>query len=157
MASSADTPPKLLPLKELDPIVFANELIKQNLLPPEATDAGNDAVFKLRSRAGVLQPVTVSPTVPDGLKEGTFKGTQKALTAAYAGLLSSYATYFDIAGFEPSLPRGTTDLDVAKEMYDWSKPSAEDDYPPHLAQIPAKDAESLTKIFNTLRLLETGE
>lgn len=116
MASTAHTP-TLLPLKEFDPTVFANELIKHELLPPRPTDVDSDSAFKLRSRPGVPQPVVVAPPVPSGLPDGTFKGTQKALTAAYAGILSSYATYFDIAGFEVSLPRDTTPIEVAQRLY----------------------------------------
>lgn len=158
-AAPAKTAP--LTLHEFDPVVFNNELLKLGLLPSAAPAQHHhfwlESLFCHKSRAGVPQPAVIAPPLSKSIQVGTFKGTQKAMTAAYSGLLSSYGSYFDIAGFEPSLPRERTDLDAAKKLYNWSIPSDKDDYPPHLAIIPDTDKVGLTSIFNILRLAQTGK
>lgn len=64
----------------------------------------------------------------------------------------SYATYFDVLGIEPTLPRDIL-LEERREMYQWSNT---DEYPPHLDSIPAKDDFAQWQIFNRLGLVQTG-
>lgn len=169
--------PKLLPLNEFDPVVFNNECVKHDIVldPSNAstTPIGSHVIksleklgiaatpegFGTKSRAGIPQPKCplLDTDTKSVLSTGTYKGTQRALTAAYNGVRSSHEAYFDAAGFEPSLPRTAASLDEAKELYNWTVPGKDDAFPPHLAIIPAKDYWRMTQIFDVLRLGATGE
>jgi len=97
-------------------------------------------------------------TANNGLKQGTYKGTQLALTEVYklfeeayshsppplqilrsADQSFSHAADFDSKGYEPIIPKDRT-LDQKKDIYKWSDPS-KDNYPPHLETVPPDQQE----------------
>ncbi|KAK8068101.1 hypothetical protein PG996_007213 [Apiospora saccharicola] len=93
------------------------------------------------------------------IKEGTYAGTQAALTQIYSRIERSYESYFDVLALEPTLPR-YIDLAEKRKMYEWSSYPTEEDgkpsgFPPHLQTIPKADDVSLWKIFNNLAILES--
>ncbi|CAI6099734.1 unnamed protein product [Clonostachys chloroleuca] len=128
---------------DFDPGVFNSELIK----------------LKLYAKPDPQHPEK-DPKFGDGdIKEGTYAGTQAALTHAYSRIERSFESYFDVLQIEPTLPR-QMDLATKKDIYQWSaypkNPDGTDaDYPPHLKTIPDKDQVSVLKIFNALGLAET--
>ncbi|KAK6082808.1 lipoxygenase 1 [Seiridium cupressi] len=93
------------------------------------------------------------------IKEGTYAGTQAAVTQLYSRIEQSYASYFDVLALEPTLPR-YIDLKEKREMYQYTAyPNDEDGkpaaYPPHLQTIPKEDDVSKWKVFNALGLAES--
>ena len=65
-----------------------------------------------------------------------------------------FSSYFDVAGFETTLPQQIS-FAVKKLLYTYQHPGS-DRYPPHLNLIPLKDQVPLTKIFELMRLIDTG-
>lgn len=103
--------------------VFMNELHRQGIMIP-TTD--NNAT------GGALVAKT-------GIKQGTYKGTQMALTEVYSLIEESAVSHFDSKGFEPVFPR-KRDLTEKQKIYEWS--DGADHYPPHLLAIPTELQEA---------------
>ncbi|RKK66013.1 hypothetical protein BFJ69_g15784 [Fusarium oxysporum] len=134
---------KDVPFVDIDPGVFNRELVKLKLyVKPNPRD--------------LEQP----PALGGGnITEGTYSGTQAALTHAYSRIERSYESYFDVMQIEPTLPR-YTDLQAKREIFQYSSYPKNPDgsvaqYPPHLEHIPKEDQVDLLKIFNALGLAET--
>jgi sulfur relay (sulfurtransferase) DsrC/TusE family protein len=130
------------PLPSFDPGVFNNELLKMKLYP--VIDPKN--------------PLVVHPPVGN-IVEGTYIGTQLALTQAYSRIEQTFASLFDVLGIEPTLPR-LIPLEEQKKLYQYTAyPKNEDgtlaNYPPHLNHVPADQEISQFHIFNSLGLIET--
>ncbi|KAH6990021.1 lipoxygenase [Ilyonectria destructans] len=130
---------------DIDPGVFNSELVKLKLyVKPIASD------------------LTKDPKDGGGnIEEGTYAGTQAALTHAYSRIERSYESYFDVLQVEPTLPR-LADLSAKQNIYQYSSYPLGDDgkpaqYPPHLQTIPKDDQVSQLKIFNALGLAETKQ
>ncbi|KAI1862623.1 uncharacterized protein JN550_010148 [Neoarthrinium moseri] len=91
--------------------------------------------------------------------EGTYAGTQAAITQIYARIERSYGSYFDVLALEPTLPR-YIDLKEKRDMYQYSPYPLDNGqpatYPPHLQTIPRSDQEPQWKIFNALGLAESA-
>lgn len=69
---------------------------------------------------------------PKAFTEGTWEGTQMALTKMYNKVEYSYASMMDICDFEPSLPRPYT-IEEKRNIFAFSNPAdPNDNYPPHL-------------------------
>ncbi|KAH6884010.1 lipoxygenase [Thelonectria olida] len=134
---------KDVPFADIDPGVFNRELVKLKL-------------YAKPNPKHLEQP----PALGGGnITEGTYSGTQAALTHAYSRIEQSYESYFDVMQIEPTLPR-YTDLSAKKEIFQYSPYPKNLDgsvaqYPPHLEHIPKEDQFSLLKLFNALGLAET--
>ncbi|KAK2669135.1 hypothetical protein RAB80_014661 [Fusarium oxysporum f. sp. vasinfectum] len=134
---------KDVPFVDIDPGVFNRELVKLKL-------------YVKPNPRQLEQP----PALGGGnITEGTYSGTQAALTHAYSRIERSYESYFDVMQIEPTLPR-YTDLPAKKEIFQYSSYPKNPDgsvaqYPPHLEHIPKEDQVPLLKIFNALGLAET--
>ncbi|KAF4984881.1 hypothetical protein FZEAL_34 [Fusarium zealandicum] len=133
-----------VPFADIDPGVFNNELVR----------------LKIYAKP-VANNLSKKPELGGGnIEEGTYAGTQAALTHAYGRIERSYESYFDVLQVEPTLPR-YVDLSQKKQIYKFSSyPKNADgtiaNYPPHLQSIPTEDQVSELKIFNALGLVETG-
>ncbi|KAL2162471.1 hypothetical protein VTH06DRAFT_7385 [Thermothelomyces fergusii] len=139
---------------------IAPEEVEQALLPSFDPGVFNNELLKLR-----LYP-TIDPSDPSKLNkpkekivEGTYRGTQLALTEAYSRIERTYASLFDVLGFEPSLPR-LISLEDQRKLYQFSEYPKNADgtpapYPPHLVHIPPDQEHSVFSIFDTIGLFET--
>ncbi|KAK7425890.1 hypothetical protein QQZ08_007604 [Neonectria magnoliae] len=133
-----------MPFVDIDPGVFNGELVKLKIYAKPNPD-------NLEKR----------PQLGGGnIEEGTYSGTQAALTHAYSRIERSYESYFDVLQVEPTLPR-YTDLSAKTSIYKYSAYPKNADgttaqYPPHLQDIPDKDQVAEWKIFNALGLAETS-
>jgi len=135
---------------------------KTSLLIPKGWDSG---LFESELVANSVTPRALPVTAdrkdliapakgPVPLPRGSLGGTQKALTEIYRRAEGSFASYFDIADVETSIPRPVA-LQEKRQIYTYQNPWS-DNYPPHLHLIPLKDQAALTTIFNKTRLLDTG-
>ncbi|EXJ82475.1 hypothetical protein A1O3_06288 [Capronia epimyces CBS 606.96] len=106
------------PMVVWDKGVFFNELAKQGI------------VLSTGDNGAVNGDLAASA----GLKTGTFKGTQMALTEIYSLLEESAVSHFDKTGLEPILPI-QRQFQQKQDTYQWSDPS-KDGYPPHLQTVP---------------------
>ncbi|KAK0619383.1 lipoxygenase [Immersiella caudata] len=130
------------PLPSFDPGIFNNEILKMKLYP--TLDPKN--------------PLVVRPPVGN-IVEGTYIGTQLALTQAYSRIEQTFASLFDVLGIEPTLPR-LIPLEEQKKLYQFSAYPKNADgtaasYPPHLQAIPKDQEVSQFHIFSAVGLIET--
>ncbi|KAG8533867.1 uncharacterized protein KY384_001608 [Bacidia gigantensis] len=117
-------------LKRFDAGAFSQELLKSVIAPLASDDKNEDGQ----------------------IEEGTYAGTQLALTEYYDRIEQSYASWFHTLGIEPIIPQVLT-LEQKASRYLWS---TDNDYPPHLKSIPSKDRHSELEIFDKLGLVETA-
>ncbi|KAL2162900.1 hypothetical protein VTH06DRAFT_6736 [Thermothelomyces fergusii] len=131
-----------IPLPSFDPGIFDNELMKLRLYP--IIDPQDPSVIR----------------EPEGnIREGTYWGTQVALTQAYSRIEQTFASLLNILGPEATLPRFRT-LEEQKSLYRFSAyPTNADEslarYPPHLEHIPSDQSVSVFQIFDVAGLVET--
>ncbi|KAK4153034.1 lipoxygenase [Chaetomidium leptoderma] len=131
-----------VPLPSFDPGVFDNEIMKLKLYP--TVDPQDPSIIR----------------EPEGnIVEGTYMGTQVALTQAYSRIEQTFASLYDVFGIEATLPRHRT-LEEQKDLYQFSAYPTNSDgspaqYPPFLRNIPQDQAVSVFKIFNFVGLVET--
>ncbi|KXT03002.1 hypothetical protein AC578_701 [Pseudocercospora eumusae] len=119
---------KDVPIPALDTGVFLAELANINKLPsrPNYTDEERDAAhMNPESLFQKFQDIQISP-----IAEGTYRGTQLALTKIWQQIESSYASFMNTANFEPSIPHPLT-IEQKREAFSFTDP-ASDGYPPHL-------------------------
>ncbi|KAK8009549.1 lipoxygenase [Apiospora marii] len=135
-----------VPIPAFDTGVFITELTNVNLLPKK------------------LAPLTDDEKIaPTASGEGTYRGTQLALTKVYDLIEKKYGSFMDTANFEPTVPSPLS-LKQKKQFFIFTDP-ATDNYPPHLnlgANQPAN--KDVTKqqgsgmdqgeIFSQLRLAQ---
>jgi len=134
---------KDLTFMSFDPGVFDNELLQLKLYP---TIDPKDPK-KVREPEG-------------NIHEGTYVGTQIALTQAYSRIEQTMGSLFDVLGIEPTLPR-YMGLGEQRRLYQFSPyPNHPDgtpaDYPPHLQHIPSDQDVSVFEIFDKIGLIQTG-
>lgn len=151
-----------VPLPFWDTGVLLTELVNLNKLPArleltdedrKAAEANPEALFQKAQHQA-----------PGALLEGTYRGTQLALTKTYQLIEQSYASFMDSANFEPSIPHPLT-IKEKRQLFAFTDP-ATDNYPPHLnlaANKPASDMNpgqlqksTLTQgdLFNKMRLAQ---
>ncbi|KAJ9616430.1 hypothetical protein H2200_000148 [Cladophialophora chaetospira] len=131
------------PLKAWADGVFNSELLKQSIVPRNITAAGTGET--------ITPPDDVGK--PAALKTGTYRGTKLALTQMTKRIEARFESFFDVAGFETSVPLKSAV--AAKDLYMFQAPGC-DRYPPHLDIIPKVDQVSLLKVFDFMRMLDTG-
>ncbi|GAB1314788.1 Manganese lipoxygenase [Madurella fahalii] len=130
------------PLPSFDPGIFDNELLKLRLYP--TIDPQNPSLVR----------------APEGdIVEGSYMGTQVALTQAYSRIEQTFSSLFDVLGVEATLPRHVSFRDQ-KKLYQFSAYPKNADgtwakYPPHLQHIPPEQDFSPFSIFNAIGLVET--
>lgn len=121
-----------VPIPAFDTGVFITELINKNLLPQklsqQLTDEEKSAVSD--NPEVLLEKARESKNRPNSLKEGTYRGTQLALTKVYDLIEKKYGSYMDTANFEPTVPSPLTP-DQKKQFFVFTDPVS-DKYPPHL-------------------------
>ncbi|KAK1982084.1 lipoxygenase [Colletotrichum cereale] len=131
------------PFSDIDPGVFDGELVRLNIFCKPDPDGFEKE--PIRGGGNIL--------------EGTYIGTQAAVTHAYKRIERSFESFFDVLQIEPTLPR-YVELAQKKEIYQYSSfPQNADGslaYPPHLEHVPLQDDVPQWKIFNALGLAETG-
>ncbi|KXT07804.1 hypothetical protein AC579_10177 [Pseudocercospora musae] len=117
-----------IPIPALDTAVFLAELSNINKLPtrPTYTDDERDAAqMNPESLLQKYQDYRISP-----IAEGTYRGTQLALTKICQQIESSYASFMNTANFEPSILRPWT-IEQKRQAFSFTDPVS-DGYPPHL-------------------------
>ncbi|KAM0326695.1 hypothetical protein ACHAQA_006566 [Verticillium albo-atrum] len=101
--------------------VFLNELQRQDIVLSTGKDGlANDNLVANR-----------------GLRKGTYKGTQLALTEMYSIVEDAAASHFDTKGYEPIFPTRRP-LELKQALYQWSDPKT-DGLPPHLKDLPDEE------------------
>ncbi|KAK4987243.1 hypothetical protein LTR50_004755 [Elasticomyces elasticus] len=105
-----------------------------------------------------MVPITGSAQVdhtlyPDGqVEEGTYGGTQLALTEMFERIGRSYQSFFDVLAIEPTIPQAIP-FHEKGNMYRFS--NGDDGFPPHLDVIPKKEQVSQYTLFSALALVQT--
>ncbi|KAI9658410.1 MAG: hypothetical protein M1821_002543 [Bathelium mastoideum] len=122
---------KETPLKQLDSGVTNLELVKLQIAPKVNAETGQ-----------VKEPSSGQ------IEEGTYGGTQLALTEMYAKVEEA------VIGIETIIPQRVP-LAIKNERYKF-QPANSDSYPPHLYAIPPKDDASRFEIFDKLGLVEAA-
>ncbi|KAK3368294.1 lipoxygenase [Podospora didyma] len=121
-----------VPGPSFDPGVFDNELLN----------------LKLYSTADTATIV-----------EGTYMGTQVALTQVYARIEQTFSSLYDFIGIEPSLPRYIT-LEEQRKIYKFTAypnkaHGTPADYPPHLQIVPQDQTFEITDIYDRYGIFQT--
>lgn len=88
------------------------------------------------------------------LRQGTYGGTQLALTEMYDRVERGYISYFDAIAIESTIPQ-TIPFEEKASRYRY-QPAGKDKYPPHLDVIPTKDETPIWQIFNAIGLLDAA-
>jgi len=130
------------PFPSFDPGVFNNELLKLKLYP----------TLDPKNPLKVLEP-------QGNIIEGTYIGTQLALTQAYSRIEQTFSSLFDVMGVEPTLPRFIS-LEEQKKLYQFTPyPKNADgtpaNFPPALQHVPKDQEISQFHIFSAIGLIET--
>ncbi|KIW85085.1 hypothetical protein Z517_00473 [Fonsecaea pedrosoi CBS 271.37] len=133
-----------IPLKQgWDEGAFTSELLNKSIVPRAISAADTDKKITPPKDVGKPPPI----------QAGTYQGTKLALTQMMKRIETRFESFFDVAGFETSVPLALA-VDP-KSLYTFQKPGS-DNYPPHLDVIPKVDQVNLLKIFDFMRLLDTG-
>ncbi|KAJ5084204.1 hypothetical protein NUU61_008783 [Penicillium alfredii] len=116
-------------LNDIDTGVLLNELTNLSLMPKKVDLAPHEQA------AGEKNPESLIWTFaekfePERLPEGTYRGTQLALTKVYDLIEQRFSSYTDVTGVEPLLPFAVSRED-RKSFFAFTK-SKDDGYPPHL-------------------------
>ncbi|MCJ1381109.1 hypothetical protein MMC17_004218 [Xylographa soralifera] len=133
--------PEDVPMAMWDSGVFITELINLHLSPKkiQITNLLEREQEDIKANPEALLAIV---PVPPQIKEGTYRGTQLALTKMYELVETNYKSYMDAANFEPTVP---TPLSVEKkrEFFSFTCPNLEDpsadNFPPHLNLAANKD------------------
>ncbi|KAF2240034.1 Lipoxygenase [Viridothelium virens] len=125
------------PLKQLDSGVTNLELVKLQIAPIVDSKTGR-----------------VKETPPGQIEDGTYGGTQLALTEMYAKVEEAFICYCNVIGIETIIPQQMP-LTVKNKQYQF-QPTNSDSYPPHLDVIPREDNASQYEIFNKLGLVQAS-
>lgn len=127
-----------VPLPFWDTGTFLTELVNLNRLPGKLDLNDEEREAAQRNPEALFSKAQAN--APKALQEGTYRGTQLALTKVYSLIESSYASFMDTANFEPSIPHPMT-IEEKRQLFCFTDP-ATDGYPPHLnlaANKPASD------------------
>ncbi|KAI1261719.1 Lipoxygenase [Xylariaceae sp. FL1019] len=151
-----------VPIPVFDTGVFITEMINNDMLPKKFdTPLTVDEKSAIQNNPEILlEKAKNDGNRPDQLLEGTYRGTQLALTKIYDLIEKKYGSFMDTANFEPTVPSPLS-LDNKKQFFRF----ATDNFPPHLnlgankganADVPKLQGSSLSTgdIFNKLRLAQ---
>ncbi|KAK8038514.1 hypothetical protein PG993_006925 [Apiospora rasikravindrae] len=155
-----------VPIPAFDTGVFIAELTNEKLLPKKLPDLTAEERSAVDDNPEVLlEKARQAENRPKPLKEGTYRGTQLALTKVYELIEKKFGSFMDTANFEPTMPSPLTP-DQKKMFFVFTDPVS-DNYPPHLNlganQLEPKDpaaskeqGSGLDKsdIFSALRLAQ---
>ncbi|KIM27395.1 hypothetical protein M408DRAFT_311254 [Serendipita vermifera MAFF 305830] len=130
--------------RQWDKGIFASELVKYHIYP------GNSML----NSDGTTNPSNESESFLSPIEIGTWRGTKMALSEVFDRITERHMSYFDVVNFEPALPQNIN-LNAKKDLYTFQR-AGSDNYPPHLDIIPRSDRTGLLKIFNAMRLIDTG-
>ncbi|GFG20465.1 seed linoleate 13S-lipoxygenase-1 [Aspergillus udagawae] len=144
--------PEDLAVGDIDTGVLINELSELKLLP------GKLKVFEPNPE--ILQWKAYEKGPP--IEEGTYRGTQLALTKIYNLIEQRFSSFMDVANFEPLVPSPLT-KDEKLKFFAFTDGS--DGYPPHLnlaGNVPAAEKDKSNQrstlqpsdIFDRMRLLQ---
>ncbi|KAH1515652.1 hypothetical protein V6Z96_008944 [Aspergillus fumigatus] len=144
--------PEDLAVSDIDTGVLINELSNINLLPGK--------VRVLEENPEIMQAKTYEKPPP--IEEGTYRGTQLALTKIYNLVEQRFSSFMDVANFEPLVPSPLT-KDQKRKFFAFTDGS--DGYPPHLnlagnVEAAKKDESNQrstlqpSQIFDKMRLLQ---
>ena len=132
--------PNELPLATWDTGVFINELAKLEILPDKLGDFTEHDRQSLQQNPEKLLG-KAQDQAPPPIVEGTYRGTQLALTKIYELIEKRYTSYMDTVNFEPVVPSPLT-MEQKRKFFAFTDGS--DHYPPHLnlaGNLPAAEAE----------------
>ncbi|CAJ2512930.1 Uu.00g010490.m01.CDS01 [Anthostomella pinea] len=154
-----------VPIPVFDTGVFITELINNDMLPKMFENPlTEDEKSSLQDNPEVLlERAKNDANRADQLLEGTYCGTQLALTKIYDLIKKKYGSFMDTANFEPTVPSPLS-LDQKKQFFAFTDPKT-DNFPPHLNLAANKDANGVMPkhqgsalspgdLFNTLRLAQ---
>ncbi|KAJ5263942.1 hypothetical protein N7478_011547 [Penicillium angulare] len=118
-------------LNDMDTGALFNQLTKLNLMPKKVNFTPNEKKSGSKNSDDLLCMVAAtyeSPKIP----EGSYRGTQLALTKVYDLIEQRFMSFTDITGVEPILPIGVSRVDK-KAFFAFTKSKPGDsDFPPHL-------------------------
>ncbi|KAI5359374.1 putative lipoxygenase, lipoxygenase domain superfamily [Septoria linicola] len=152
-----------VPIPFWDTGVFVTELANLNKLPMKFENLTDDEREAARRNPEALFQ-KAQDNAPEAIEEGTYRGTQLALTKVYQLIEKSYESFMDTANFEPSIPSPLS-IEQKRKIFSFTDP-ATDQYPPHLnlaANKPWSDVNpgqaqksTLTQgdLFNKMRLAQ---
>ncbi|PQE07978.1 lipoxygenase 1 protein [Rutstroemia sp. NJR-2017a WRK4] len=86
------------------------------------------------------------------IEVGTYVGTKKALSEVFGLVNKTYTSFFDVNGFEPSLPLPIASLEEKRHRFQFQPPGS-DGFPPHLSMEPRTNE---LKLFDISRLAATA-
>ncbi|KAJ5530587.1 hypothetical protein N7527_003980 [Penicillium freii] len=115
-------------LNDMDTGALVNELASLRLLPKKV-DLTPHQQKAWATNPGVLTCAAVEPKEPVRIQEGTYRGTQLALTKVYDLIEQQYMSFMDVAQVEPLIPTALARQDK-RDFFVFTK--GEDGYPPHL-------------------------
>ncbi|KAL8298704.1 hypothetical protein RB597_007355 [Gaeumannomyces tritici] len=172
-----------VPIPFFDSGVFITELINQKMLPKKLSDVLTDDE-KTASRSNPESMLGRAHeernAIKNNISQGSYRGTQLALTKAYNLIETKYTSFMDTANFEPTVPSPLT-LEQKRQFFKFTMPADEpsttgnhavddaDNYPPHLnlgaqqALAPGQPGAPATNfglsmapgdIFNKMRLAQ---
>ncbi|KAJ5827690.1 hypothetical protein N7447_004453 [Penicillium robsamsonii] len=120
--------PEEVVLNDMDTGALINELADLRLLPKkvDVTPHQQEAWAK---KSGVLASVAFESNQQVRIEEGTYRGTQLALTKVYDLIEQQYMSFTDVAQVEPLIPTAFTRQEK-RDFFVFTK--GEDGYPPHL-------------------------
>ncbi|KAL8382988.1 hypothetical protein RB595_006657 [Gaeumannomyces hyphopodioides] len=134
-----------VPIPFFDSGVFITELINNNMLPKKFSGGLTDDE-KAASRSNpesMLERAQHDKDAIKNLDQGTYRGTQLALTKAYNLIETKYTSFMDAANFEPTVPSPLS-LEQKRQFFKFTMPADQpsttgnqtvddaDNYPPHL-------------------------
>ncbi|KAM3073897.1 hypothetical protein ACMFMG_008515 [Clarireedia jacksonii] len=113
-------------------------------------------VFPVRWNKGVLKLELLrhsmfagnESSVGSKIEVGSYVGTKKAISEVFELVNKTYTSFFDMNGFEPSLPLPIASLEEKRHRFQFQPPGS-DGFPPHLNMEPMTN---VLKLFNISRL-----
>ncbi|KAJ6100374.1 hypothetical protein N7499_000004 [Penicillium canescens] len=152
--------PEQLAVNGIDSGVFINELANIGLLPRklEFFSDGEKKAFEQNPENLHWKAYQQGPSL---IEEGTYRGTQLALTKIYELIEQRFISFMDAANFEPLVPSPLT-REEKRKFFAFTDGS--DGYPPHLnlagnvhaaeeSEIPGSTLQ-LSDLFKRMRLLQ---
>lgn len=118
-----------VPIPFWDTGVFVTELANLNKLPMKFEHLTDEEKAAAHQNPEALFQ-KAQDNAPEAISEGTYRGTQLALTKVYQLIEKSYESFMDTANFEPSIPSPLS-LEQKRRIFSFTDP-ATDGYPPHL-------------------------
>ncbi|PPJ61238.1 hypothetical protein CBER1_06720 [Cercospora berteroae] len=118
-----------VPIPFWDTGVFVTELANLNKLPMKFEHLTEEEKAAAHQNPEALFQ-KAQDNAPEAISEGTYRGTQLALTKVYQLIEKSYESFMDTANFEPSIPSPLS-LEQKRKIFSFTDP-ATDGYPPHL-------------------------